>query len=489
MSHCPYRANMILSWLVPLLAASSVTAFATRSSLTRGAPRHDVISSRQAHIQRDLLDVCAGLDVDLNVANIVVGHLDVCLCISLLPDFVAVDAVAQAAVALVGEAEVLATLEALINGEPGKQSCSYPAHASPICSFDWPCGFNCTDGYTPFTPPGSGHPTSCTCAPPLRECNGQCGSFPGGCGSAVPRRKRGAPTCAAGKTPCGIVGGSSGRGWECVDITSDLESCGGCMVPSPFASVRAAPGTDCSAIDNAASVACHASKCAVSACTAGYVPSPGCDSCVPTVRKRDLAAVGVIEGVEADVANLVTADEAGAAGVRVARDLVGVAAGEGLGAVVAPIVEAGEVGGLGAIVERDVDIVEALEADVGDIAHVAEFAAADVHLKRGGLLGVVAGEGLGAVVAPVAEVGEVGGLGAVVARDIDALVAEGVGAVISPIATVAEGGVVAGHVARDVPVVDAVVPVVGAAVGAVVDAVVPGVAAVGAVAGAGVDIL
>lgn len=105
---------MILSWLVPLLAASSVTAFATRSSLTRGAPRHDVISSRQAHIQRDLLDVCAGLDVDLNVANIVVGHLDVCLCISLLPDFVAVDAVAQAAVALVGEAEVLATLEALV---------------------------------------------------------------------------------------------------------------------------------------------------------------------------------------------------------------------------------------------------------------------------------------------------------------------------------------------------------------------------------------
>ncbi|CCM00856.1 uncharacterized protein FIBRA_02901 [Fibroporia radiculosa] len=101
------------SVFLPLLAASSALAGATRTSLTRRAHRHDVVSSRQAHIQRDLLDVCVSLDVDLDILDIVFGHIKVCLCLSLLPDFIQVDVVAKAAVDLFGEDVVLAELEAL----------------------------------------------------------------------------------------------------------------------------------------------------------------------------------------------------------------------------------------------------------------------------------------------------------------------------------------------------------------------------------------
>jgi len=478
------------SLFVSLVAATTSLAAVPRSSLTRGAARHDVIAARQAHVQRDLIDVCAGLDVDFEVLNIVFGHLDVCLCIGLLPDFIEVDVVAQAAVAVAGETVVLAQLEALINAADGKQTCNYPTHASPICSFDWPCGFDCSDGYSPFTPPGSPYPTECTCPAPLMECNGQCGHFPGGCGSAVPRKKRNAPSCAAGKQLCGIAGGSSGKGWECVDTTSDLESCGGCMAPSPFAPLSAAIGIDCSAIPNVASVACHISKCVVSACVTGFVPSLALDACVVdvTLGKRDLADAAALEDVTAEVHHLAAVGEVGDAGLHVARDLLGLGAVEGLGAVVAPIAAVGEAGAAGVKVLRDVGIVEGVEADIAHVAEVGEHAAAGVHFKRD-LLDLVGADELGALVSPIAAVDEASIVGAHVARGLlDVVGGEGVGALVAPVAGVAEVGGIAGHVARDLPVVEDV-PVLGAVVDAAVGAVVPDVLDVGALAGAGVTVI
>ena len=52
---------MKVSALVPLLAASAALARPARR-----AP--GLLAARQAHVQRDLLDVCAALDVDLVVA-------------------------------------------------------------------------------------------------------------------------------------------------------------------------------------------------------------------------------------------------------------------------------------------------------------------------------------------------------------------------------------------------------------------------------------
>lgn len=46
------------------VALAATSAFASATSLTRN---YDVVRARQAKVQRDLLDICAGLDVDLEV--------------------------------------------------------------------------------------------------------------------------------------------------------------------------------------------------------------------------------------------------------------------------------------------------------------------------------------------------------------------------------------------------------------------------------------
>ncbi|KZT02867.1 uncharacterized protein LAESUDRAFT_393558 [Laetiporus sulphureus 93-53] len=304
---------------IPLLAAGSSLAAATRSSLTRGAAasRRDIIQSRQMHIQRDLLDVCASLDVDLEILGIVYGHLDICLCVSLIPDFIEVDVVAQAAVDVLGLAVVEASIQALIEGADSHAQCQYPPHAEPVCEVGWVCGFKCEDGFTPYTPPGSDHPTECVCDLPSTVCNGICGSFPNGCGSQSASRRKRAPTCASGLTACGVPGGSRGKGYECLDTTSELESCGGCVVSSPFSTPANAPlGRDCSAIPHVSSVLCAQSKCVVSACDTGYT-ADAIGAAGVSVLRRDVLDAGAIAAAAADVANLVEADALAAAGVSV----------------------------------------------------------------------------------------------------------------------------------------------------------------------------
>ena len=112
-----------------------------------------------------------------------------------------------------------------------------------------PCRFTCTNGYTldaqsntcvcpaPYTV----DPTTnvCTCAPPYTLCDGQCTA--GTCGPtptavlgrAAYKRKmavdRHHTYCEAqGARACGVLGVRDG--WECVDTTSDLESCASCFV-------------------------------------------------------------------------------------------------------------------------------------------------------------------------------------------------------------------------------------------------------------------
>lgn len=101
--------------LVPLLSATACLAAATRTSPSPRAHRRDVIAARQAHVRRNFLDVCAGLNTDLTVLGFVTGHLDTCLCLSLLPGFLQVDATAKAAVVLAGVDVVTAQLEALVS--------------------------------------------------------------------------------------------------------------------------------------------------------------------------------------------------------------------------------------------------------------------------------------------------------------------------------------------------------------------------------------
>lgn len=60
--------------------------------------------------------------------------------------------------------------------------------------------------------------------------------------------------CPSGETPCGLSSG----GYECVDVTAALDSCGGCVGPT-----GQGEGVNCLSIPGALAVSCVASQCEV----------------------------------------------------------------------------------------------------------------------------------------------------------------------------------------------------------------------------------
>lgn len=67
-----------------------------------------------------------------------------------------------------------------------------------------------------------------------------------------------------------------GLNFECVDTTSNIESCGACAYPLP----GQLAGQDCTAIANTLNVACHRSACKVLSCQRGFAVSKDGKSCI-----------------------------------------------------------------------------------------------------------------------------------------------------------------------------------------------------------------
>ncbi|WVR05767.1 hypothetical protein IAU60_002792 [Kwoniella sp. DSM 27419] len=61
-------------------------------------------------------------------------------------------------------------------------------------------------------------------------------------------------------------------GFECVELDTELNSCGGCLALGA--------GQDCSTINNAKATGCEAGVCQVYSCFDGYVVTPDRQSCV-----------------------------------------------------------------------------------------------------------------------------------------------------------------------------------------------------------------
>lgn len=68
---------------------------------------------RQYH-QRSLVDICANVDADLAILDIVLGKLDLCLCVSAIPKLLSVNLLLKTAVLLFGDAAVTAAVTALV---------------------------------------------------------------------------------------------------------------------------------------------------------------------------------------------------------------------------------------------------------------------------------------------------------------------------------------------------------------------------------------
>jgi len=231
-------------------------------------------------------DVCGGCNGFLNVPNMFfpgqtvnAGLVNSCICLSGLPNFIATNPAAIVGVSFAGKAAVTQALTDMINsGKPA--TCYYPDHSVPQCQFGNPCGFTCTDGYSPY--PAFGTPTNCVCSPPYTVCNGQCGLYKACPSYGYSKRSlTGSPNlrCSSGMEACPIIGRSS-QSWECVDTQYDLESCGGCIVASHPA-YNKKEGIDCTAIHGVSDVSCVSGKCLVERCMPGYSIGIDGDSCIP----------------------------------------------------------------------------------------------------------------------------------------------------------------------------------------------------------------
>jgi hypothetical protein len=83
--------------------------------------------------------------------------------------------------------------------------------------------------------------------------------------------------CPSSQTAC-LMGISSGSAaFECIDTTTALESCGGCL-PTPgsnatgFADPAAPAGVDCTALPNVEDVSCVNSRCKIRASARPSLP-------------------------------------------------------------------------------------------------------------------------------------------------------------------------------------------------------------------------
>ncbi|OCF55621.1 hypothetical protein L486_07106 [Kwoniella mangroviensis CBS 10435] len=77
-------------------------------------------------------------------------------------------------------------------------------------------------------------------------------------------------------------------GFECVELDSELNSCGGCLALGA--------GQDCSLIANARATGCESGTCQVYSCFDGYVVSPDRQTCVKkgtTTPATPITAIGL----------------------------------------------------------------------------------------------------------------------------------------------------------------------------------------------------
>ncbi|THH28188.1 hypothetical protein EUX98_g6000 [Antrodiella citrinella] len=151
---------------------------ARRSSSTLSAAPASPVDLRQYHERRDILDVCAFIDASVLPPLL---EANICLCLSALPLALKADVGLAALVDVFGLEAATALLTKLILGSPDKKQCNVPEHGHllTVCSATNPCGFTCD-------PPYVADGDQCVCKAPYSSCNGKCGSYPQGCGSAAP---------------------------------------------------------------------------------------------------------------------------------------------------------------------------------------------------------------------------------------------------------------------------------------------------------------
>ncbi|KAH9910835.1 uncharacterized protein BXZ73DRAFT_108439 [Epithele typhae] len=158
---------------------------------------------------------------------------------------------------------------------PGASSCAQCATAGAYSVVGASSASACSSYYL-------GGQLSCPSAGPT--CPDVGGANPSSLAHQTPVRRRAA--CALGQRSCPVYGVSATghgyvRGSECVDVRTDLESCGGCVADdSPLGGRNADGGRDCSAIPHTGRVACRGGACVIESCASGFALSEDGEACV-----------------------------------------------------------------------------------------------------------------------------------------------------------------------------------------------------------------
>ncbi|KAG5637302.1 hypothetical protein H0H81_005045 [Sphagnurus paluster] len=266
--------HLVISPLLFLgpLAPSFVSAAGLISSA-----KGNVLARRQYRAPRDVSDVCVSVSGDVLARQGGVSNPDfftafpVSLCRNGLDEWMFTTESGEIFRELFGN-ELLVTQMYTLFASANGETCVFGEHAERIEVMDQPCAFECSDGYT-----ADGN--LCECAEPLSVCNGTCGS-------AAPNRKRrgvkrittlaqAKATCKPKQSVCGIAGREDTFDFECIDTSTTLDSCGGCITPHPFYEPhRKSPaGIDCGRLPGVLTATCEESYCVVTQCRAGQQPS------------------------------------------------------------------------------------------------------------------------------------------------------------------------------------------------------------------------
>ncbi|KAI0360657.1 hypothetical protein OH77DRAFT_707344 [Trametes cingulata] len=248
---------------------------------------------RHGSVPRHMQDTCLYLnsttlsDMDIpGLSTELPSDLESCMCARSLPDLIATDAQLAYVTDTLGTAgaeQVFESLVSFISSSALSQKCTYPANSQPLCTRENVCGFVCN---APFTAVGD------TCV-----CVDSSGCAPVHRTSLKVRLHKRASintlaaaqsTCGTHETVCGTYGRAN-RIFQCVDVGSSLDNCGGCMVPNPFADPSSGreAGVDCSAVPHVADVSCVSGTCAVRSCRAGWTVNDQGTGCVESSRTTD----------------------------------------------------------------------------------------------------------------------------------------------------------------------------------------------------------
>jgi hypothetical protein len=104
------------------------------------------------------------------------------------------------------------------------------------------------------------------------------------------RRSLASPeSCNAGWTACLVPGGKANR-YECLDIASTLDSCGGCTSQGQ--------GVDCTTLEGASDVQCLEGKCLISSCEKGWLLAFNGTMCIPKGELNGSVVSGALKGAE-----------------------------------------------------------------------------------------------------------------------------------------------------------------------------------------------